>query len=57
MTNHPEWGGTHLPDLTVVTPVFINDEIASYTASRGHHTDIGKYEPFLYLARETAGLT
>ncbi|RSM16667.1 hypothetical protein CDV31_004439 [Fusarium ambrosium] len=41
MTNHPEWGGTHLPDVTVVTPVFINNEIAFYTASRGHHTDIG----------------
>lgn len=42
MTNHPEWGGTHLPDITVVTPVFVGDEIAFYTASRGHHTDIGK---------------
>ncbi|KAJ3520552.1 hypothetical protein NM208_g13661 [Fusarium decemcellulare] len=41
MTNHPEWGGTHLPDVTVVTPVFIDGEIAFYTASRGHHTDIG----------------
>ncbi|RSL48875.1 hypothetical protein CEP54_012706 [Fusarium duplospermum] len=41
MTNHPEWGGTHLPDVTVVTPVFINNEISFYTASRGHHTDIG----------------
>lgn len=42
MTNHPEWGGTHLPDVTVVTTVFIGEEIAFYTASRGHHTDIGK---------------
>jgi 5-oxoprolinase (ATP-hydrolysing) len=42
MTNHPEWGGTHLPDITVVTPVFVGDQIAFYTASRGHHTDIGK---------------
>ncbi|KAH8682020.1 Hydantoinase B/oxoprolinase-domain-containing protein [Xylariales sp. PMI_506] len=41
MTNHPQWGGTHLPDLTVVTPVFIGDVIAFYVASRGHHTDIG----------------
>ncbi|KAI0381310.1 Hydantoinase B/oxoprolinase-domain-containing protein [Hypomontagnella monticulosa] len=41
MTNHPEWGGTHLPDVTVVSPVFVGDEIAFYTASRGHHTDIG----------------
>lgn len=42
LTNHPEWGGTHLPDITVVTPVFVDGEIAFYTASRGHHTDIGK---------------
>jgi 5-oxoprolinase (ATP-hydrolysing) len=39
LTNHPELGGTHLPDLTVVTPVFIDDTIAFYVASRGHHTD------------------
>ncbi|KZL72739.1 hydantoinase B/oxoprolinase [Colletotrichum tofieldiae] len=54
LTNHPQWGGTHLPDLTVVTPVFVDSdpspaddaapgrqEIAFYVASRGHHTDIG----------------
>ncbi|KAK5166969.1 uncharacterized protein LTR77_007698 [Saxophila tyrrhenica] len=41
LTNHPEWGGTHLPDLTVVTPCFVDDRIAFYVASRGHHTDIG----------------
>ncbi|KAH6082085.1 hypothetical protein HBI65_207560 [Parastagonospora nodorum] len=41
LTNHPELGGTHLPDLTVVTPVFIDNAIAFYVASRGHHTDIG----------------
>lgn len=41
MTNHPQWGGTHLPDITVVTPVFVHDAIAFYVASRGHHTDIG----------------
>ncbi|KAF3053751.1 hypothetical protein E8E11_011935 [Didymella keratinophila] len=41
LTNHPELGGTHLPDLTVVTPVFVDGIIAFYVASRGHHTDIG----------------
>lgn len=41
LTNHPQWGGTHLPDLTVVTPVFVDSQIAFYVASRGHHTDIG----------------
>ncbi|KAF7516971.1 hypothetical protein G7054_g13964 [Neopestalotiopsis clavispora] len=41
VTNHPLSGGTHLPDLTVVSPVFINGDVAFYVASRGHHTDIG----------------
>jgi len=40
--NNPYEGGTHLPDITVVTPVY-NDSHAPtfYTASRGHHADIG----------------
>ncbi|RAK76594.1 putative 5-oxoprolinase [Aspergillus fijiensis CBS 313.89] len=43
LTNHPECGGTHLPDLTVISPVFTgtNETLAFYVASRGHHTDIG----------------
>jgi 5-oxoprolinase (ATP-hydrolysing) len=43
LTNHPRWGGTHLPDLTVITPVFQpSDEtkVLFYVASRGHHTDM-----------------
>jgi 5-oxoprolinase (ATP-hydrolysing) len=41
MSNHPEAGGTHLPDITIITPVFHNNEIVFYVASRGHHQDIG----------------
>ncbi|CZR65608.1 probable oxoprolinase [Phialocephala subalpina] len=41
LTNHPECGGTHLPDLTAITPVFFENELVFYVASRGHHTDIG----------------
>ncbi|PYH69519.1 5-oxoprolinase [Aspergillus vadensis CBS 113365] len=43
VSNHPEAGGTHLPDITVITPVFekTGKQIAFYVASRGHHTDIG----------------
>ncbi|KGO48639.1 Hydantoinaseoxoprolinase, N-terminal [Penicillium expansum] len=43
LSNHPESGGTHLPDLTIITPVFLDDEstVAFYVAARGHHTDIG----------------
>jgi len=47
MLNDPYHGGTHLPDITVVTPVF--DEagtgILFYVASRGHHADIGGITP------------
>jgi 5-oxoprolinase (ATP-hydrolysing) len=45
LSNHPTAGGTHLPDITVITPVFDGDaNIIYYTASRGHHRDIGGYE-------------
>lgn len=41
VSNHPVSGGTHLPDVTVVTPVFKQgtEEIIFYVASRGHHAD------------------
>lgn len=46
VSNHPIAGGTHLPDITVITPVFdpSGKEIIFYTASRGHHRDIGGFE-------------
>ena len=43
--NAPYNGGTHLPDITVVTPVFNGDEIQFYVASRGHHADVGGMAP------------
>jgi 5-oxoprolinase (ATP-hydrolysing) len=45
--NAPYNGGTHLPDITVVTPVFSDDRqrILFWTASRGHHADIGGTAP------------
>lgn len=40
--NHPSTGGTHLPDITVLTPVLDeNNQILFWTAARGHHADIG----------------
>lgn len=45
MLNAPFNGGTHLPDVTVVTPVFGGDEPIFYVASRGHHADIGGKTP------------
>jgi 5-oxoprolinase (ATP-hydrolysing) len=46
--NDPYHGGTHLPDVTVVTPVYLNaaDALPSFfVASRGHHADIGGITP------------
>ena len=45
--NDPYHGGTHLPDITVVTPVFLEGEPrpAFYVASRGHHGDVGGTTP------------
>ncbi len=43
--NNPYNGGTHLPDITVVAPVFEGDEIIFYVASRGHHADVGGLTP------------
>ena len=47
MLNDPYHGGTHLPDVTVVTPVFDQDgrEPLFFVASRGHHADIGGITP------------
>ncbi|MEQ1671227.1 MAG: hydantoinase B/oxoprolinase family protein, partial [Hyphomicrobium sp.] len=47
MLNAPYSGGTHLPDITVVTPVFddAGQDILFYVASRGHHEDIGGLTP------------
>ncbi|KAF9223159.1 Hydantoinase B/oxoprolinase [Gyrodon lividus] len=47
MTNSPHAGGSHLPDITIITPVFDTEsnEIIFFTASRGHHADIGGILP------------
>lgn len=45
VTNDPYRGGSHLPDITVVTPVWERQEILFFVASRGHHADIGGITP------------
>ncbi|KAL0941164.1 5-oxoprolinase (hydantoinase B/oxoprolinase) [Colletotrichum truncatum] len=47
LSNAPVCGGTHLPDLTVITPIFDAEgkEIIFWTASRGHHADVGGILP------------
>ncbi len=43
--NDPYHGGTHLPDITVITPVYLDDKPTFYVGSRGHHADIGGITP------------
>ena len=43
--NSPYQGGTHLPDVTVITPVFVDGKAAYWLGSRGHHADIGGRTP------------
>ncbi len=43
--NDPYTGGTHLPDITVVTPVDIDGEVIAYAVSRAHHSDVGGMSP------------
>ena len=43
--NAPYNGGTHLPDITVCTPVFDGSKILFWVASRGHHADVGGISP------------
>ena len=52
VTNHPAFGGSHLPDVTVVTPVYAEPEgnldggeLLGYVASRAHHAEIGGIRP------------
>jgi N-methylhydantoinase B len=43
--NDPYRGGTHLPDITVITPLFHDDELIGFAASRAHHADVGADQP------------
>jgi N-methylhydantoinase B len=43
--NDPYRGGTHLPDITVVTPVFAGNDLLAFAAARAHHADVGGPTP------------
>src|SRR5690606_1708629 len=47
VTNHPAFGGSHLPDISVITPVHVPDreQPLGYVASRAHHAEIGGSRP------------
>ena len=43
--NDPFLGGTHLPDITFISPIFVNHEILGFVANRAHHASIGSSSP------------
>lgn len=45
IVNDPYRGGTHLPDLTMVSPIFHEERLIGYAANRAHHADIGGAAP------------
>jgi len=53
LLNDPYRGGTHLPDMTLVSPVFFQGDLAGFVASRAHHADVGGASPgSMTIARE-----
>lgn len=43
--NDPFRGGTHLPDITLIAPAFLNETLIGFAANRAHHADIGAQAP------------
>ena len=43
--NDPYKGGTHLPDVTLIAPVFVDAKLIGFVANRAHHADIGAESP------------
>ncbi|MFM8320591.1 MAG: hydantoinase B/oxoprolinase family protein, partial [Chloroflexota bacterium] len=53
LLNDPFQGGTHLPDITLVSPVFVEQRLVGYVACRAHHADVGGMSPgSMPVARE-----
>ena len=53
LLNDPYRGGTHLPDITAVSPLFLGDRPAGFAAARAHHADVGGEVPGSMPARST----
>jgi len=51
LLNDPYRGGSHLPDLTAVSPVFVGDRLVGFAANRAHHADVGGGVPGSFNAR------
>jgi N-methylhydantoinase B len=51
--NDPYRGGTHLPDITIISPIFIGEKLFGFAANRAHHADVGGMSPgSMPIARE-----
>ena len=45
IVNDPYRGGTHLPDITLVSPLDVDGDIVAYAVTRAHHSDVGGMRP------------
>lgn len=45
ITNHPAFGGSHLPDITLLSPVYYENECVAFVANRAHHAEVGGMRP------------
>ena len=45
IVNDPFLGGTHLPDVTLIAPLFVDDQLVAFVTNRAHHADIGASTP------------
>lgn len=45
VVNDPYMGGTHLPDVTVIAPIFAESELIAFVVNRAHHANIGAHSP------------
>jgi N-methylhydantoinase B len=53
LLNDPYRGGSHLPDVTIVSPIFVDDRLVGFAANRAHHLDVGGTVPGSFYAAAT----
>jgi 5-oxoprolinase (ATP-hydrolysing) len=54
ITNHPAFGGSHLPDITLIKAVYVNKKRVGFVANRAHHAEVGGSKPGSMPAHATA---
>lgn len=53
LLNDPYRGGSHLPDVTIVSPIFLGEDLVGFAANRAHHLDVGGTVPGSFYAGAT----